>query len=314
MKRTASDFLVERLRAWGVRRIYGYPGDGINGVLGALRRAEDAEDPIRFVQTRHEEMAALMACAHAKFRGETGVCLATSGPGVTHLLTGLYDAKKDHQPVVAIVGQQPTTSLGSGFHQEVDLMSLMKDVAGAYVQMASSASQVRMLVDRAFRIAAAGRTVTAIILPNDVQEQDAVESLPREHGSSFSGVGYREPVIVPREEDLRDAAEVLNAGDRVAMLVGAGALGAGEEVIAVADRLQAGVAKALLGKAVLPDDVPWCTGAIGLLGTRPSWDLMQQCDTLLMVGTSFPYAEFLPEDSKVRAVQVDRKAEMLGIR
>ncbi|NTW03416.1 MAG: thiamine pyrophosphate-requiring protein [Oscillochloris sp.] len=308
---TASDFLVKRLLAWGVQRIYGYPGDGINGLMGALNRASDA---IQFIQTRHEEMAAFMACAHAKFTGEVGVCMATSGPGAIHLLNGLYDAQMDHQPVVAIVGQQKTTALGADYQQEVDLISLFKDVAGAYVHMASTPVQVRHLVDRAFRIAKAERTVTCIILPNDVQEMEAVESPPRAHGSTFTGIGHVAPRVIPYEDDLRRAAVVLNAGKKVAMLIGAGALNAGPEVVHVAELLGAGVAKALLGKAALPDRLPFVTGAIGLLGTKPSWDLMMGCDTLLMVGTSFPYAEFLPKEGQARGVQIDISPRNLSLR
>ncbi len=311
MATTVSDFLLQRLSAWGITRIYGYPGDGINGIIGALDRASDR---IEFIQARHEELAAFMACAHAKFTGEVGVCLATSGPGAIHLLNGLYDAKLDHQPVVAIVGQQATIGLGADFQQEVDLISLFKDVAHEYVHMAATPAQVRHLVDRAVRIAKAERTVTCIIMPNDVQEMDAVESPPRKHGATFSGVGYSPPHVVPRAADLRQAADVLNAGQKVAMLVGAGALGATEEVLAVADLLGAGVAKALLGKAVLPDDLPFVTGSIGLLGTKPSWDLMMNCDTLLMVGSSFPYSEFLPKEGQARGVQIDIKPRMLGLR
>jgi pyruvate dehydrogenase (quinone) len=308
---TASDFLVQRLYDWGVRRIYGYPGDGINGLIGALDRASDK---ITFIQARHEELAAFMACAHAKFTGEVGVCLATSGPGAIHLLNGLYDAKMDHQPVVAIVGQQATIGLGAEFQQEVDLANLFKDVAHHYVQQASTPAQIRHMVDRAMRIARAERDVTCLILPNDVQEMDAVESPPRRHGAVYTGIGYAEPHIVPKEGDLRRAADVLNAGKKVAMLVGAGALQAADEVIEVAELLGAGVAKALLGKAVLPDDLPFVTGAIGLLGTKPSWDMMMECDTLLMVGTSFPYSEFLPKEGQARGVQIDRKPRMLSLR
>jgi pyruvate dehydrogenase (quinone) len=311
MSHTASDFLVNRLYEWGVRRIFGYPGDGINGVVGALDRAKDK---IHFVQARHEELAAFMACAHAKFTGEVGVCMATSGPGAIHLLNGLYDALMDHQPVVAIVGQQATIGLGASFQQEVDLISLFKDVAGAYVQMASTPAQIRHLVDRAMRIAQAERTVTCIILPNDVQEMDAVEHAPRRHGASFSGIGYSQPLVIPTEADLRRAAQILNQGKKVAMLVGAGALHATEEVMEVADLLGAGVAKALLGKAVLDDSLPYVTGSIGLLGTRPSWDMMMDCDTLLMVGSSFPYSEFLPKLGQARGVQIDIKPRQLSLR
>ncbi len=317
MSSTVGDHLVERLAAAGVRRIYGYPGDGINAIMGALDRAGggiDGEGPLEFVQVRHEEMAALAACAHAKFTGEVGVCLATSGPGAIHLLNGLYDAKLDHQPVVAIVGQQARTALGGNYQQEVDLVSLFKDVAHEYVHMATDPAQIRHLVDRAIRIARAERTVTCLIVPNDLQGQDAVPEAPHAHGTVHSGLGYSDPVVVPGEPALRRAAEILNAGERVAILVGQGALDATDEIMEVADLLGAGVAKALLGKAAVPDDMPYVTGPIGLLGSKPSSDLMTGCDTLLMVGSSFPYAEFLPEEGAARGVQIDIDARMIGIR
>ncbi|WP_312958964.1 thiamine pyrophosphate-requiring protein [Stutzerimonas nitrititolerans] len=310
MAMTVGDFLVERLYQWGVRRIYGYPGDGINGVFGALNRANGK---IRFIQARHEEMAAFMAAADAKFGGGLGVCIATSGPGASHLLTGLYDARMDHMPVLAIAGQQALTALGGHYQQELDLPAMFKDVAGAFVQQASAPAQVRHLVDRAIRIAVGERRVTAIILPNDLQEAEYSEP-PRAHGTLHSGIGYTRPKMLPYEADLQRAAEVLNAGEKVAILVGAGALDATDEVVAVAERLGAGVAKALLGKAALPDDLPWVTGAIGLLGTEPSYKLMTECDTLLMIGSGFPYSEFLPEEGQARGVQIDLKADMLGLR
>jgi len=310
MSQTVGDFLVERLYAWGVRRIYGYPGDGINGVFGALNRAGGKID---FIQARHEEMAAFMASAHAKFTGELGVCIATSGPGAAHLVTGLYDARLDHQPVLAICGQQARGAMGGHYQQEVDLQSLMKDVAGAFVEQAATPAQVRHLVDRAIRIALGERRVTAIILPNDLQDMP-FEEPARKHGTVHSGVGFSKPKTVPYDADLRRAAEVLNAGEKVAMLVGAGALGATEEVIAVADKLKAGAAKALLGKAVLPDDLPWVTGSIGMLGTKPSYDMMMGCDTLLMIGSGFPYSEFLPKEGKARGVQIDIAPDMLSLR
>jgi len=310
MAQQVSDFIVGRLIAWGVKRIYGYPGDGINGVMEALNRAKDN---IEFIQTRHEEMAAFMACAHAKFTGEVGVCISTSGPGAIHLLNGLYDAKMDHQPVVALVGQQARMSMGGDYQQEVDLLSLFKDVAHEYVHMATEPSQVRHLIDRAIRIARAHRTVTCVILPNDVQELDYAEP-PHLHGSVHTGMSYSRPEIVPAFAELQAAADILNAGEKVAILVGAGAAGAADEVIEVAEMLGAGVAKALLGKAVLPDSLPFVTGSIGLLGTKPSYDLMMECDTLLMVGTSFPYSEFLPKDGTVKAIQIDIDGRMLGLR
>jgi len=311
MAMTVSDFVLKRLREWGVQRVFGYPGDGINGLMGAFGRAANVPE---FVQARHEELAAFMACAHAKFTGEAGVCLATSGPGAIHLLNGLYDARMDHQPVVAIVGQQKRASLGGDYQQEVDLTTLMKDVARDFVAMAIDPAQVRHLVDRAMRIAIERRTVTCIIIPNDVQNLPAVPVPPREHGTVHSGIGYTGRAQAPAEADLRRAADVLNAGSKVAMLVGAGALEATDEVVEVARRLGAGVAKALLGKAAVPDDLPFVTGSIGLLGTKPSWELMNGCDTLLMVGSAFPYSEFLPEEGKARGVQIDRDARMLNLR
>jgi pyruvate dehydrogenase (quinone) len=311
MAENTADFLLARLREWGIHRIYGYPGDGINVILGAFNRA--GSDP-ELIQVRHEEMAAFMACAHAKFTGEVGVCIATSGPGAIHLLNGLYDAKLDHQPVVAIVGQTATPALGGSYQQEVDLTTLFKDVAHEYIEMASSPEQMRHLVDRALRIAQDQRTVTCLIIPNDVAAMAAVETPPRAHGTIHSSLGYSPPTIVPAQGDLSRAAEALNAGEKVAMLVGAGALGAADELVEVAELLGAGVAKALLGKAVLPDDLPFVTGAIGLLGTKPSWDLMMGCDTLLMVGSSFPYSEFLPEEGQARGVQIDIDGRMIGIR
>jgi pyruvate dehydrogenase (quinone) len=311
MNKQVSDFLIERILDWGIYRIYGFPGDGINGIMGALNRAGDR---IEFIQTRHEEMASFMACGHAKFTGEVGVCLATSGPGAIHLLNGLYDAKLDHQPVVAIVGQQARMALGGSYQQEVDLISLFKDVAHEYVHMVSAPVQMRQIIDRAIRIAKSQRTVTCVIIPNDIQEMDAVETPPRQHGSVHTGIGHSISHIVPIENELKRAADILNEGKRVAMLIGAGALNASKEVSKVAELLGAGVAKALLGKAALPDHLPYVTGSIGLLGTKPSWELMSECDTLLMVGTSFPYSEFLPEEGQARGVQIDIDARMLSLR
>ena len=305
-----SDFLVKRLAAWGVRRIFGYPGDGINGILNAMNSENNSID---FIQVRHEEMASLMACGHAKFTGEVGVCLATSGPGAIHLLNGLYDAKLDHQPVLAIVGQKARTAMGGHAQQEVDLMALFKDVAGDYVHMATEASQIRHLIDRAFRIAKSERTVTCVIIPNDVQELEYTEP-ERNHQTIHSGIGFSTPRIIPKEEDLKKAAEVLNAGRKVAILIGAGALQAGEEVQAIANVLGAGVAKAYLGKAALPDDLSFVTGPIGFFGTDATHKMMEACDTLLMIGSGFPYAEFLPPEGQGRAVQIDIDGKMLSIR
>ncbi|HJS70964.1 MAG TPA: thiamine pyrophosphate-binding protein, partial [Gaiellaceae bacterium] len=310
MAGSVADFVLARLVEWGVHRIFGYPGDGINGFLGALDRADS--DP-EFVQVRHEEMSAFMACGHAKFTGELGVCLATSGPGAIHLLNGLYDAKLDRQPVLAIVGQQKRMSLGSDYQQEVDLQTLFKDVA-EYSQVCTTPEQARHLVDRAVRIALDARGVTTLVFPNDVQDEDAVEAPPREHGAVFSGVGYARPRVLPHARELERAAAVLNEGHKIAMLVGQGALGATNEVIDVAETLGAGVARALLGRAVVPDDLPFVTGSIGLLGTRATYEMMRDCDTLLMVGSSFPYSEWLPKEGQARGVQIDLSGRMLSLR
>jgi pyruvate dehydrogenase (quinone) len=310
MAELVADYVLERLKKWGVHRIYGYPGDGINGFLGALDRAEGDPD---FIQVRHEEMSAFMACGHAKFTGEVGVCLATSGPGAIHLLNGLYDAKLDHAPVVAIVGQQKRMSLGAEYQQEVDLQVLFKDVS-EFVQVCMDPAQARHLVDRAIRIALDRRGVSTLIFPNDVQEEKPVPSPPREHGAVYSSVGYARPRVIPQEPELDRAASILNAGKRVAMLVGQGAAGAADELVQTAELLGAGVAKALLGRAVLPDDLPFVTGPIGLLGSRPSYELMEGCDTLLLVGTSFPYSEWLPKEGQAKGVEIDLDGRRIGMR
>jgi pyruvate dehydrogenase (quinone) len=311
MAETTADFLLDRLHENGVRRIYGYPGDGINAIIGALARHTDQ---IEFIQARHEEMAAFMACGHAKWTGEVGVCLATSGPGAIHLLNGLYDAKLDHAPVLAIVGQQSRMALGGHYQQEVDLQTLFKDVAPEYCHMATDAAQIRHLVDRAHRIALDQRAVTCLIIPNDLAEEPAVTDPPVKHGTIHSSPGWRAPRVVPQQPDLQQAAEILNAGEKVAMLAGQGAREATDELMQLADKLGAGVAKALLGRTVLDDSLPYCTGSIGLLGTKPSWTLMDECDTLLVVGSSFPYSEFLPEPGQARGVQIDLDGRMLNIR
>ena len=307
---TVADFLLDRLRAWGVAHVFGYPGDGINEILAALGRADN--DP-KFIQGRHEEMSAFEAVGYAKFSGEVGVCLATSGPGAIHLLNGLYDAKLDHVPVVAIVGQTNRSAMGGSYQQEVDLLSLFKDVASDYVQMVTVPEQLPNVLDRAIRIAMSEHAPTAVIIPADVQELDYS---PPEHAFKMvpSSLGIAWPTPAPDDSAIGRAAEVLNAGDKVAILVGAGARGAHQELAQVADLLGAGAAKALLGKDVLSDELPWVTGAIGLLGTRPSYEMMRDCDTLLTVGSSFPYTQFLPELDQARAVQIDIDAKMIGMR
>lgn len=310
MAKTVGDFFWDRVGQWGISRVFGYAGDGINELVAALHRREDR---FEFVQARHEELAAFMAAGHAKLTGEVGVCLATSGPGAIHLLNGLYDAKLDHAPVVAVVGQQARMALGGHYQQEVALETLFADVSG-FCQRADSPAQVRHLVDRAFRIALSERTIATIILPKDLQEEPAVETPPRAHGSVHSGVGYTRPRVVPKEDDLRAAADIINAGQRVAILVGQGARDAKAEVIELAEKTGAGVAKALVGRDVLPDTLPFVTGSIGLLGTRPSYDMMEGCDTLVMIGSGFPYSEWLPEEGKARGVQIDINPAMLGLR
>jgi pyruvate dehydrogenase (quinone) len=310
MTERVADFMLARLRRWGVHRIYGYPGDGINGFLGAFARAEG--DP-EFIQARHEEGAAFMACGHAKFTGELGVCIATSGPGAIHLLNGLYDAKLDHAPVVALVGQQRRISLGADYQQEVDLGNLFKDVS-EFVQVCMVPEQARHLIDRAARIALDRRRVCTVIVPVDVQEEKAVESPPRVHGAVYSSIGYSRPRVIPQEQDLQRAAEILNAGERVAILAGHGAAGAADEVVEVAELVGAGVAEALLGRTVLSDELPYVTGPIGLLGSTASYELMRNCDTLLLVGTSFPYVEWLPKEGQARCVEIDVDASRIGIR
>jgi pyruvate dehydrogenase (quinone) len=309
-KQEVSDYLLERLRAWGVQHVFGYPGDGINGLLAAWGRADN--QPM-FIQARHEEMSAFEAVGYAKFTDRVGVCAATSGPGAIHLLNGLYDAKLDHVPVVAIVGQTNRSAMGGSYQQEVDLMTLFKDVASDYVQMVTVPEQLPNVLDRAIRVAIAQRAPTALIIPADVQELE-YSGPTHEFKMVPSSLGIEWPAVSPDDEAIARAAEVLNEGKKVAMLVGTGARGARDELIEVADLLGAGAAKALLGKDVLSDELPWVTGSIGLLGTRPSYELMHDCDTLLTVGSSFPYTQFLPEFGQCKAVQIDIDARMIGMR
>jgi pyruvate dehydrogenase (quinone) len=309
---TVSDFVIDRLIAWDLHRFYGYPGDGIGGFDGALARAEEAGKDFRYLRPTHEEMAALMASAHAKFTGGIGVCIATSGPGAVHLMNGLYDARCDNQPVVAIVGQQARVAMGSDFQQELDMEQLFGDVA-EYVKTVTTPMQTQTVIDRAVRIAESYRAPTVVILPADVQNLP-FEEPAMEHWVSRTGVGHASTRIAPPGDELARAAEVLNAGEKVAMLVGEGALAATDEVLRVAERLGAGVVTALLGKAAVPGDVPYHTQQLGLLGSKPSYDMMQGCDTLLMVGSNFPYSEFLPPTGQARGVQIDLKPRHLSLR
>ncbi|HEX4656476.1 MAG TPA: thiamine pyrophosphate-requiring protein [Streptosporangiaceae bacterium] len=307
---TTADYLLERLRAWDVKHVFAYPGDGINGILAAWGRAGNQP---QFIQARHEEMAAFEAVGYAKFSGRPGVCMATSGPGAIHLLNGLYDAKLDHVPVIAIVGQTSRSAMGGSYQQEVDLVSLFKDVASDYVQMVTVPEQLPNVLDRAIRVALAERAPTAIIIPSDVQElpysapTHAFKMVP-----SSTGIDW--PTAIPGNAAIQRAADILNEGSRVAILAGSGARGAAAELAQVAGLLAAGVAKPLLGKDVLSDELPFVTGSIGLLGTRPSYELMKNCDTLLTVGSSFPYTQFLPEFGQARAVQIDIDGKFIGMR
>lgn len=309
-KQEVSDYLLERLRAWDVKHVFAFPGDGINGILAAWGRADNKPE---FIQSRHEEMSAFEAVGYAKFSGRVGVCMATSGPGAIHLLNGLYDAKLDHVPVVAIVGQTNRSAMGGSYQQEVDLMSLFKDVASDYVQMVTVPEQLPNVLDRAIRVAIAQRAPTALIIPSDVQE---LPYSPPTHAFKMvpSSLGIEWPAIAPDDAAIARAADILNEGKRVAMLVGTGARGARDELIEVADLLGAGAAKALLGKDVLSDELPWVTGSIGLLGTRPSYEMMRDCDTLLTVGSSFPYTQFMPEFGQCRSVQIDIDGRFIGMR
>ncbi|MFI7606265.1 thiamine pyrophosphate-requiring protein [Micromonospora sp. NPDC049366] len=306
-----AEHIVDRLRHWGVHRVYGYPGDGIGGVIAAIGDRNDVE----FIQVRHEETAGFAATADVKFGGSPiGCCVVTSGPGALHALNGVYDALLDHVPVVAVLGQTALTALGGNYYQEVDLHSVYKDVGQAYIQTIADAAQVTHMVDRACRTALAERAPTVLIVPSDVQDRPAMTQSPDAHGYYHTSTAPSSAPGAPPEADVARAAEVLNAGSRVALLVGAGALGRSDLVEQVADRLGAGAAKALLGKTVLDDRLPWVTGSIGLLGTTASWELMRRCDTLLIIGSNMPYSEYYPTPGQARAVQIDRDGSRCGLR
>ncbi|WP_406162034.1 thiamine pyrophosphate-requiring protein [Streptomyces canus] len=310
MSTKVSDHILERLREWGVDHVFGYPGDGINGLLAAWGRADNQP---RFVQSRHEEMSAFEAVGYAKFSGRIGVCAATSGPGAIHLLNGLYDAKLDHVPVLAMVGQTHRTAMGGSYQQEVDLHTLFKDVASEFVETVTVPEQLPNVLDRAIRTAYARRCPTAIIIPGDVQELH-YSAPTHEFKMVPSSLDRSDWTAVPSQESLERAAEILNSGSKPAILIGQGAAGARAEVERIAELLGAGVAKALLGKDALSDELPYVTGSIGLLGTRPSYELMRDCDTLLTIGSSFPYTQFLPDFGKARGVQIDIDPHMVGMR
>lgn len=313
MATIASEAIISRLADWGVDTVFGIPGDGINGIMEGLRRHQDR---VRFVLVHHEEAAAFMATGYAKATGRLGVCLATSGPGGIHLLNGLYDAKLDHQPVLAITGMQETSVLGTGYQQEVNLDKLYTDVA-EYDQMVYNPAQLPTVVDNAIRTAYARRGVAHITVPNDIQVADAGAD-PWQHVAPARSP-HTSPVMLsaparPDEQDLRRIASLLEDGRKIAILVGAGALHARDEVLELAEVLAAPVVKTLSGKAVLPDDSPYTTGGIGLLGTRPSEDLMEEIDTLFMIGTNFPYTKHLPAPGKVRVAQIEADPVRAGSR
>ncbi|RJL32536.1 thiamine pyrophosphate-requiring protein [Bailinhaonella thermotolerans] len=310
MAQTVADFILHRLRQWGVEHVFCYPGDGINALVSSLGGSKGPA----VIQPRHEEMGAFEAVGYAKFGGRVGVCMATSGPGAIHLLNGLYDAKLDRVPVVAIVGQAARSTIGGSYQQEVDLHALFKDVCSEFVQTAMVPEQFPNLLDRAIRTALSNRCPTAVIVPSDLQEE-AYSPPPHTQKSVPSSVpGYVRPITTAPSAEIARAAALINAGDRVAILIGQGARDAAPEVTTLAEVTAGGVAKALLGKDVLPDDLPYVTGSIGLLGTRPSWEMMRDCDTLVIVGSSFPYADHYPEFGKARAVQIDVDARNIGMR
>ena len=309
MVTTAADVLMETLLDWGVRVIFGLPGDGINGIMEALRIRQDK---IRFIQVRHEESAAFMACAYAKYTGKLGVCLATSGPGGIHLLNGLYDAKLDGQSVLAITGLQFHDLINTHTQQDVELDKLFMDVS-LYNNRIMGPAHVENVTSLACRAALSGHGVAHITFPVDMQTLPAAKGSARNVPHHVSEV-YASPSRVPNVRDIEQAAQILNEGKKIAILAGRGALNASRELIAVAEVLEAPIIKALLGKAAVPDDHPYTTGGIGLLGTRPSQEAMEACDTLLIVGTSFPYIEYYPKPGQAKAVQIDRDPMRIGLR
>jgi pyruvate dehydrogenase (quinone) len=309
---TVSDFVIDRLIDWGVHRIYGFPGDGIGEFDGALGRADREDKPLTYIRPTHEEMCALMATAHAKFTGQVGVCTATSSPGAFHMINGLYDAKMDNQPVVAIVGQQGLAAMGTDTQQENYLERTFQDVA-AFVQTILTPMQAQVVIDKAFRIAMTELQPCVIIFPHDVQAME-MEQPTQQHWVSRSSVGAPSTALTPPESEIRKMAEILNSGQKVAMLVGHGANGATDEVLAVAEKTGAGIITALRGKQVIPCDVPYHTQQLGLLGSLPSYKMMQECDTFVMLGSNYPYSEFLPATGQARGVQVDLRSSHLGIR
>jgi len=310
MAYTTADILVDTMIKWGVDTVFGIPGDGINGIMESLRVRQDR---IRFFQVRHEEAAAFMACAYGKYTGKLGCCLATSGPGGIHLLNGLYDAKLDQSPVLAITGQTYSDLKGSHFQQEVNMLRLYDDVA-VYNEEVINPNQVEMLANEACRCALNNRGVAHITFPVDYQEVEPSGKTSMHKVEGSTNGHWREPLAVPPEGDLRDAAKILNEGTKPVILIGQGAKRAGKEVLEIAEMLGAPIVKALLGKEVVPDDHPLTTGGLGLLGTTPSQEAMESADTILIVGSSFPYMEYLPKPGDARGVQIDDKADRIGLR
>jgi pyruvate dehydrogenase (quinone) len=305
-----SDVIANRLVDWGVSVVFGLPGDGINGMMEALRKRQDK---IKFVLVRHEEGAAFAACGYSKFTGSLGVCLSTAGPGGIHLLNGLYDAHMDHRPVLAITGRTYSDLIGSGYQQDVDLTVPFADVAG-FNHMISNPWQARMVVDDACKYAIQNQDVSHISIPIDIQVQELQRGKESEHNVPNITANPVMSESVPDKVYLEQAVNILNTGKRVVIMCGAGALGAGEEILEIADRLNAVVVKSLLGKAVIPDEDPHCLGGLGMLGTAPSEDAMSLADTLLLIGTAFPYMDYLPKPGQAKGIQIDRRGDRIGIR
>jgi pyruvate dehydrogenase (quinone) len=311
-RNTVSDFVIDRLIEWGVDHIFGFPGDGIGAFDGALGRADEADLPLKYIRPTHEEICALMATAHAKWTGKLSVCAATSSPGAFHMLNGLYDAQMDNQPVVAIVGQQALETFGSAYQQENNLERTFSDVA-AYVQTIVTPAQAQVVVDRACRIAITNRQPCVIVIPHNVQAMKREEP-PKKQDVARSSSVPTSIAITPPMDELTRAADILKAGQRVTFMVGAGALGATDEVLELARKTGAGISTALRGKDVIPGDVPFHSQQLGLLGSLPSYNMMQECDTLVMIGSNYPYSGFLPATGQARGIQIDLRPGQLGVR
>ncbi len=310
MKSTASDILVDVLEQWGVEYIFGLPGDGINGIMEAMRKRQDK---IKFIHVRHEEAAAFMACAYAKYTGKLGVCLATSGPGGIHLLNGLYDAKMDGQPVLAITGNQFHDLMNTHGQQDVELDRLFEDVTVYNVRIMGS-THVENVTNLACRYALNRRGVAHITFPSDLQSVESLNNRSKRNIAHHISNVYAPQHPIPSQMDLQKAAQILNEGEKIAIFAGRGALGCTDELEQIAQLLGAPIIKPLLGKACVPDDSPYTTGSVGLLGTKPSQEAVEECDTLFIIGSSFPYIEFYPQPGQAKCVQIDIDPTRIGLR